>query len=339
MTCYFYDVDFFRCVYLGGPLAAVQQLHEAPQQRGDALRHRLPPVDVVAVEDVRREQAAQQFLAEEVPAVLHARAQVLQGGQAQAEVAPGKLHDGVAQERQVACYAIVAAYGDGSDVRLNNGVMMPAIGFGVYQIPADETERAVGDAVETDYIDLLLIHQPLGDYYGTYRAMEKACEAGKARAIGLSNFYDARFVDLAENMDIKPAVVQLETHVFSQQVKMRHLAEKYGTHIMAWSPLARGMNGLFTNKTLKAIGEKYGKDNAQVCLKFLTDEGIIVLPQSTRTERMASNLAIDDFSLGETDKELIRKMDTGKALAADFNDPELAGYLLAYDRNFNPRNK
>ena len=169
--------------------------------------------------------------------------------------------------------------------------------------------------------------------------MEKAYKAGKVRAIGLSNFYDARFVDLAENMDIKPAVVQLETHVFSQQVKMRRLAEKYGTHIMAWSPLARGMNGLFTNETLKAIGEKYGKDNAQVCLKFLTDEGIIVLPQSTRTERMASNLDIDDFSLSETDKELIRKMDTGKALAADFNDPELAEYLLAYDKNFNPQNK
>ena len=284
-------------------------------------------------------------------------------------------------------------------VRLNNGIEMPMLGYGVWQIAPEECEHYVSEALkagyrlidtaqayyneegvgaaisnsgiprpeifittkvwisnagdekaaasideslrklQTDYIDLLLIHQPFGDYYGTYRAMEKACEAGKVRAIGLSNFYDARFVDLAENMDIKPAVVQLETHVFSQQVKMRHLAEKYGTHIMAWSPLARGMNGLFTNKTLKAIGEKYGKDNAQVCLKFLTDEGIIVLPQSTRTERMASNLAIDDFSLCETDKELIRKMDTGKALAADFNDPELAGYLLAYDRNFNPRNK
>ncbi len=284
-------------------------------------------------------------------------------------------------------------------VKLNNGIDMPILGYGVFQVSPEECERCVLDAISvgyrlidtaqayyneegvgnavakcgvprdklflttkvwisnageekagasidrslrklrTDYIDLLLIHQPFGDYYGTYRAMEKAYEAGKVRAIGLSNFYDSRFVDLAENMDIKPAVVQLETHVFSQQVKMRHLAEKYGTHIMAWSPLARGMNGLFTNETLKAIGEKYGKDNAQVCLKFLTDEGIIVLPQSTRTERMASNLAIDDFSLSETDKELIRNMDTGKALAADFNDPELAEYLLTYDKNFNPQNK
>ena len=284
-------------------------------------------------------------------------------------------------------------------VKLNNGVEMPLMGYGVWQIAPEKCERYVSEALRagyrlidtaqayyneegvgaaisnsgiprseifittkvwisnagdgkaaasideslrklrTDYIDLLLVHQPFGDYYGTYRAMEKAYGAGKARAIGLSNFYDARFVDLAENMDIKPAVVQLETHVFSQQVKMRRLAERYGTRVMAWSPLARGMNGLFTNGTLKAIGEKYGKDNAQVCLKFLTDEGIVVLPQSTRTERMASNLAIDDFSLSETDKELIRKMDTGKALAADFNDPELAGYLLAYDRNFNPQNK
>ena len=284
-------------------------------------------------------------------------------------------------------------------VILNNGIEMPTLGYGVWQITPEKCEYYVSEALKagyrlidtaqayyneegvgaaisnsgiprseifittkvwisnagdekaaisideslrklrTDYIDLLLIHQPFGDYYGTYRAMEKAYEAGKVRAIGLSNFYDARFVDLAENMDIKPAVVQLETHVFSQQVKMRHLAEKYGTHIMAWSPLARGMNGLFTNETLKAIGEKYGKDNAQVCLKFLTDEGIIVLPQSTRTERMASNLAIDDFSLSETDKELIRNMDTGKALAADFNDPELVEYLLTYDKNFNPQNK
>lgn len=284
-------------------------------------------------------------------------------------------------------------------VILNNGIEMPILGYGVWQITPEKCEYYVSEALKagyrlidtaqayyneegvgaaisnsgiprseifittkvwisnagdekaaisideslrklrTDYIDLLLIHQPFGDYYGTYRAMEKAYEAGKVRAIGLSNFYDARFVDLAENMDIKPAVVQLETHVFSQQVKMRHLAEKYGTHIMAWSPLARGMNGLFTNETLKAIGKKYGKDNAQVCLKFLTDEGIIVLPQSTRTERMASNLAIDDFSLSETDKELIRNMDTGKALAADFNDLELAEYLLTYDKNFNPQNK
>lgn len=284
-------------------------------------------------------------------------------------------------------------------IKLNNGIEMPMIGYGVWQIAPEDcckyvsealkagyrsidtaqayyNEEGVGEAVSksgiprdeiflttkvwisnageekaarsideslrklrTDYIDLLLIHQPFGDYYGTYRAMEKACEAGKVRAIGLSNFYDARFVDLAENMEIKPAVVQLETHVFSQQVKMREIVKEYGTHIMAWSPLARGMNGLFTNGILKSIGEKYGKDIAQVCLKFLTDEGIIVIPQSTKPERIASNLAIDDFELTEAEREAIRQMDTGKPLAADFNDPELAKYLLGYDRQFNPANK
>ena len=284
-------------------------------------------------------------------------------------------------------------------VKLNNGIEMPMIGYGVWQIAPEDcckyvsealkagyrsidtaqayyNEEGVGEAVSksgiprdeiflttkvwisnageekaarsideslsklrTDYIDLLLIHQPFGDYYGTYRAMEKAYKNGKVRAIGLSNFYDARFVDLAENMEIKPAVVQLETHVFSQQVKMREIVKEYGTHVMAWSPLARGMNGLFTNGTLKSIGEKYGKDIAQVCLKFLTDEGIIVIPQSTKPERMASNLAIDDFELTETEREAIRRMDTGKPLAADFNDPALAKYLLGYDKQFNPANK
>ena len=283
-------------------------------------------------------------------------------------------------------------------VKLNNGVEMPMIGYGVWQIAPEDcckyvsealkagyrsidtaqayyNEEGVGEAVSksgiprdeiflttkvwisnageekaarsideslsklrTDYIDLLLIHQPFGDYYGTYRAMEKAYKNGKVRAIGLSNFYDARFVDLAENMEIKPAVVQLETHVFSQQVKMREIVKEYGTHVMAWSPLARGMNGLFTNGTLKSIGEKYGKDIAQVCLKFLTDEGIIVIPQSTKPERMASNLAIDDFELTETEREAIRRMDTGKPLAADFNDPAMAKYLRGYDKQFNPAN-
>lgn len=250
-------------------------------------------------------------------------------------------------------------------IRLNNGVEMPQLGYGVWQITPETcehyvsealsvgyrsidtaqayyNEKGVGEAVrksgipreelflttkvwisnagdaqaarsideslrklQSDYIDLLLIHQPFGDYYGTYRAMEKAYKAGKVRAIGLSNFYDARFVDLAENMEVKPAVVQLETHVFTQQQKMRELCKSYGTHVMAWSPLARGMNGLFTNETLKAIGEKYGKDNAQVALKFLEQEGIIVVTQSTKQERMSNNLYLEDFALTEEDMAAI----------------------------------
>lgn len=190
--------------------------------------------------------------------------------------------------------------------------------------------------LKTDYIDLLLIHQPFGDYYGTYRAMEKAYKAGKVRAIGLSNFYDARFIDLAENMEVKPAVVQLETHVFSQQVKMRELMKEYGTRLMAWSPLARGMNNLFSNETLTEIAQRHGKDIAQICLKFLTDEDIIVIPQSTKPERMASNFALDDFELTDNEREAICRLDTDHPLAADFNDPALAKYLLEYDKQFNP---
>ena len=277
-------------------------------------------------------------------------------------------------------------------VTLNNGIEMPVMGYGVWQIAPEECERYVSEALrvgyrsidtaqayyneegvgnavrksgipreelflttkvwisnagderaarsineslrklQTDYIDLLLVHQPFGDYYSTYRAMEKAYKAGKVRAIGLSNFYDARFVDLAENMEVKPAVVQLETHLFSQQVKMRELAASYGTHVMAWSPLARGINGLFTNDTLKSIADKYGKDIAQVCLKFLTDEGIIVILQSTRKERMASNLAIDDFELTDEERRAIRQIDGGKPLMADFNDPVFAKSLLEYGK-------
>lgn len=281
-------------------------------------------------------------------------------------------------------------------ITLNNGVEMPAVGYGVWQIAPEACERYVSEALaagyrsidtaqayyneegvgnalrksgipreklfvttkvwisnagdekaarsideslrrlQTDYIDLLLIHQPFGDYYGTYRAMEKACKAGKVRAIGLSNFYDARFVDLAENMEVKPAVVQLETHVFCQQAKMRELVKPYGTRIMAWSPLARGMNGLFGNGTLQTVADRHGKDIAQICLKFLTDEGIAVIPQSTRKERMASNLAIGDFELTDEERGMIRSMDGGKPLAADFNDPALAKFLLDYDRQSNP---
>ena len=281
-------------------------------------------------------------------------------------------------------------------IRLNNGVEMPLMGYGVWQIAPAECEHYVSEALKagyrsidtaqayyneegvgeaisksgiprqelflttkvwisnageekaarsideslrklkTAYIDLLLIHQPFGDYYGTYRAMEKAYKAGKVRAIGLSNFYDARFVDLAENMEVKPAVVQLETHVFSQQIKMRELMKEYGTRLMAWSPLARGMNNLFGNETLKEIADRHGKDIAQVCLKFLTDEGIIVIPQSTKPERIKSNFALDDFELTDDEREAIRRLDAGHPFAADFNDPVLAKYLLGYDKQFNP---
>lgn len=191
--------------------------------------------------------------------------------------------------------------------------------------------------LRTDYIDLLLVHQPFGDYYGTYRAMERAYRAGKVRAIGLSNFYGARFVDLAENMDIKPAVLQLETHVFAQQKEMRGLMAEYGTRLMAWGPLAQGSDALFTDATLKAIGAKHGKTNAQIALKFLTDEGIVAIPKSAHVERMVENLDIDGFELTADERDAIRRLDTGMT-KADFNDPAMAKYLLEYDKCFNPGN-
>ena len=190
--------------------------------------------------------------------------------------------------------------------------------------------------LESDYIDLLLIHQPFGDYYGTYRAMQKALAAGKVRAIGLSNFYDARFIDLAENMEIKPAVVQLETHVFSQQQKMRELMQPYGTRLMAWAPLAEGQHGIFTNPTLSEIAAKHGKSVAQVALRFLMHEEIITIPKSVRRERQLENLSIEDFELTQEEMEAIRLLDGGKPLMADFNNPELARFLLEYDSKFNP---
>ncbi len=193
--------------------------------------------------------------------------------------------------------------------------------------------------LQSDYIDLLLIHQPFGDYYGTYRAMQKALAAGKVRAIGLSNFYDARFLDLAENMEIKPAVVQLETHVFSQQQKMRKLMEPYGTRLMAWAPLAEGQHGIFTNPTLAEIATKHGKSVAQVALRFLMHEDIITIPKSVRRERQLENLSIEDFELTQEEIEVIRALDGGKPLMADFNNPELARFLLKYDSKFNPERK
>lgn len=284
-------------------------------------------------------------------------------------------------------------------IKLNNGVEMPQVGYGVWQITPAECEHYVTEALSvgyrsidtaqayyneegvgavisksgiprselflttkvwltnageeraarsideslrklrTDYIDLLLIHQPFGDYYGTYRAMQQAYREGKVRAIGLSNFYEARFLDLAEHMEVKPAVVQQETHVFTQQVGMRKLAAEYGTHIMAWSPLARGMNGLFTNEVLAAVGKRHGVDTAQVALKFLVDEGIIIIPQSTKRERMERNLFLDTFTLTEEDREAIRRLDMGYPISADLNDPQLLRYLLNYDKQFNPNNR
>ena len=275
---------------------------------------------------------------------------------------------------------------------LNNGVKMPMLGYGVYQVAPEECERCVLDALSvgyravdtaqaygneegvgsalkksgvprgevflttkvwitdageekaarsideslrklgTDYVDLLLIHQPFGDYYGTYRAMEKAYKAGKVRAIGVSNFYPDRFIDLANFCEVTPAVNQVETHVFQQQKVARGVAEKYGTLIQSWGPFAEGKNGIFTNETLVKIGKKYGKTVAQTALRFLLQSGVAIIPKSTHKERMAENLDILNFSLSEEDMREISALDTGKSLFFSHYDPRTVEWFMSLVR-------
>ena len=274
-------------------------------------------------------------------------------------------------------------------VKLSNGVEMPVLGYGVYQVTPEECERCVSDALsvgyrmidtaqayfneegvgnavkksgiprdelfivtkvwisnagyekakasideslrklQTGYIDLLLIHQPFNDYYGTWRAMEEAYRAGKLRAIGVSNFYPDRFIDLAEFCDIKPMVNQVETHVFNQQRRPQEIMKEYGTQIMSWGPFAEGRNGFFSNPVLKAIGEKYGKSVAQTALRFLIQRGVVVIPKSTHKERMLQNLDVFDFSLSAEDMDAIGKLDKGESLFFSHYAPETVKFLTS----------
>ena len=266
-------------------------------------------------------------------------------------------------------------------VTLNNGVRMPMLGYGVYQVSNAECERcvldaisvgyraidtaqsygneeAVGSAVQrcgvprdelflttkvwisnagyeaakdsidrslqklrTDYIDLLLIHQPFGDYYGTYRAMEEAYKAGKLRAIGVSNFYPDRLIDLCQFVEVTPAVNQVETHVFQQQKTAHEYMEKYGVQHESWGPFAEGRKDFFSNPVLTDIGRKYGKSSAQTALRFLLQSNVVVIPKSTHKERMAQNIDVFDFTLSEADMEAIRKLDEGESLFFSHYDP------------------
>ena len=277
-------------------------------------------------------------------------------------------------------------------VKLSNGIEMPILGYGVYQVTPEECERCVSDALsvgyrmidtaqayyneegvgravkksgipreelflvtkvwisnagyekakasideslrklQTDYIDLLLIHQPFNDYYGTYRAMEEAYKAGKLRAIGVSNFYPDRFIDLAEFCDIKPMVNQVETHVFNQQRQPQEIMKEYGTQIMSWGPFAEGRNDFFTNPVLKAIGEKYGKSVAQTALRFLIQRDVVVIPKSTHKERMEQNLDVFDFSLSAEDMETIGKLDKGESLFFSHYAPETVKWLTSFGK-------
>ena len=281
-------------------------------------------------------------------------------------------------------------------VKLNNGVEMPVLGYGVFQVPPETCERCVLDAISvgyrlidtaqayyneegvgraitrcgvprsqlflttkiwitnageekaaasideslrklrTDYIDLLLIHQPFSDYTGTWRAMEKAVREGKVRAIGLSNFYPDRFVDMAEYAEIKPAVNQLKTNVFSQQWDVEAEMKPYGTHIMAWGPLAQGDPDLQSNPVLAGLAEKYGKTPQQVALRYLVQRDIIAIPKSTHVERMKQNLDVFDFALTPEEMESIRPLDKPAGFRWSHRDPELVKFLLSYDKQFNP---
>lgn len=279
------------------------------------------------------------------------------------------------------------------NVRLNNGVEMPILGFGVYQIPdyneckksvlqaletgyrlidtasAYQNEKAVGDAIkesgidrkelfvttklwitetgyektkksfeesmeklQLDYLDLYLIHQPFGDYYGSWRAMEELNENKKIRAIGVSNFYPDRFVDLAENSKIKPAVNQIETHPLFQREYDDKIMKEYGTQIESWGPFAEGKNNMFNNPIISEIGKKHNKSAAQVILRWLIQRNVVVIPKSVRKERIIENFNVFDFELSEDDMNKIKSMDMGKSLFFSHRDVETVKLLINYHK-------
>ena len=184
--------------------------------------------------------------------------------------------------------------------------------------------------LDTDYIDLLLIHQPFGDYYGTYRAMEQAVKAGKVRAIGVSNFYPDRLIDLYNFCEIKPAVNQVETHVFFQQKKAHEVMKKLGVQHESWGPFAEGKNGLFTNPVLKEIAAQKGKSVAQVALRYLMQSDVVVIPKSVKKERMAENLAVFDFTLSDADMAAVSALDTNASLFFSHYDPDTVEWFMTF---------
>lgn len=183
-------------------------------------------------------------------------------------------------------------------------------------------------ALQTEYIDLLLIHQPFGDYYGTYHAMEEAYKAGKVRAIGVSNFGPDRYIDIENFSEIKPAVNQVETHVFQQQKVAKEYMKKYGCQIESWGPFAEGKKDIFNNPVLTKIGEKYKKTAAQVALRFLMQSDVVIIPKSTHRERMEQNFAIFDFELSADDMTEIEKLDGGESLFFSHYDPKTVEWFM-----------
>ena len=272
---------------------------------------------------------------------------------------------------------------------MSNGVEIPLLGYGVFQVSPEECERCVSDALsvgyrlidtaqayyneegvgaaitksgikreeiflttkvwianageekatksideslrklQTDYIDLLLIHQAYGDVFGSWRAMEKAYKQGKVRAIGVSNFQAARFFDFAHYVDVKPMVNQLQCNVLIQQKDIEPVLDEFGTRMMAWGPLGgQGVDGIVKNKVLADIGKSYGKSAAQVALRWLTQRGIVAIPKSSHKERMAQNFDIFDFSLSADEMALIANMNQHDTGTVNFNDVPFVKYLI-----------
>ena len=183
------------------------------------------------------------------------------------------------------------------------------------------------DNLGLDYLDLYLIHQPMGDYIGAYRAMEEAYREGKLRAIGVCNFYPARLADLCETVTVMPAVNQVELHPFFQQENALALMKEYGVHPEAWGPFAEGKHGIFTHPVLTKIGEKYGKSAAQAALRWNVQRGVTVIPKSVHKERMEQNLDIWDFTLSDEDMAEIAKLDLGHSEIVNHDDPAFVKML------------
>lgn len=273
-------------------------------------------------------------------------------------------------------------------ITLSNGVKMPQLGYGVYQVTKDECERCVLDALEvgyrsidtaqsyfneeevgnaieksgidrkeifltskvwiehfgyeqckksvlesmeklrTDYLDLMLLHQPFGDTYGAWRALEELYKEGKLRAIGISNHYADRMVEFVNFTEIKPMVNQMETHPLNQQKTLKEWADKYDIRLEAWAPFGEGRNGLFENEVLKAIGQKYGKSTAQVMLRWHIQRGVIVIPKSVHKERMVENFNVFDFTLDENDMNQISQLDTATSAFFSHQDPAMVEWFV-----------
>jgi diketogulonate reductase-like aldo/keto reductase len=186
------------------------------------------------------------------------------------------------------------------------------------------------DKLGLDYVDLYLLHQPMGDYYGAWRAMEEMYKEGKARSIGVANFYPAILADFCETVSVTPAVDQVELHPFFQQEKAIENMKAYGVQPQAWGPLAEGKHGIFTDKTLTKIGEKYGKPAAQVVLRWNVQRGVSIIPKSVNANRMEQNIDIWSFELAQDDMDAIAKMDIGHSEIVDHSDPAFVKMLHGY---------